>query len=417
MSEPIVKAYRFALRTSPAHERALRRHSGGLRWVWNAGLAELLRGFAAGEKYPGYAALCKQLTGWRNAPETAWLAEGPVQAQQQTLRRLDVAYRLFMKGQLRRPRFKRRGEEPCLRIPKATDFELDQAGGRLRCPKLGWVRLRLSQPVEGRIRNLSIRRERARWYASIQVEHVCDAQPIDAPPSLGIDLGVAVLAATSDGELIEPARAMARADRRLRRYQRIVARRKRGSKRCAKMKARVARIHAQIARRRKHWLHTVTTRLADAHPVLVIEDLRLANMTASARGTLEAPGRGVRQKAGLNRALLDAAFGRLRHMLEYKCDWRGGEVIAVNPAYTSRTCRRCSCEDARNRASRERFECVACGHAEHADIHAAQNILAAGHAAWHGRREPPVRSFVEGPVQSGRPVKRAPTEGGRERDS
>ncbi len=109
-------------------------------------------------------------------------------------------------------------------------------------------------------------------------------------------------------------------------------------------------------------------------------------MSASARGTAAQPGVNVRQKAGLNRAILDAAWGEFERQLTYKVEWRGGRALLVNPAYTSRRCRICGHECAENRTTQSVFACVACGHTEHADVHAAKNILAAGHAVWETER-------------------------------
>ena len=146
--------------------------------------------------------------------------------------------------------------------------------------------------------------------------------------------------------------------------------------------AKLAALHRRIARQRADWLHKLTHDLSSQHAVIAIEDLRVAAMSASAKGTVDRPGKNVQQKAGLNRGILDAAWAEFRRQLEYKLAAVGGQVIAVNPAYTSRTCRLCGHEAAENRVSQAQFQCVACGHAEHADIHAAKNILAAGHAVW-----------------------------------
>jgi putative transposase len=145
---------------------------------------------------------------------------------------------------------------------------------------------------------------------------------------------------------------------------------------------RLGRLHQRIARQRADWLHKCSTAIADQHAVIAIEDLRVASMTASARGTRAAPGKQVRQKAGLNRAILDASWREFARQLAYKLEDRGGALVRVPAAYTSQRCHCCGHTAAQNRRSRERFECVACGHAEHADVNAAKNILAAGHAAW-----------------------------------
>ena len=362
------------------------------RQVWNRALAEQRARHARGEKYAGHAEMCKWLTAWRNDPATAWLAEGPIHPQQQVLRRLDEAYRRFFaaakagqaggRGRTGPPEFKRYGDEPGIRFPDPKQYELDSANARIKLPKLGWLRLRMSQPVSGALRNVSITKEGAKWFVSLQVETRETVPALGVAPTLGIDLGLAAFAATSDGTLVAPLKALDKQQVRLKRYQRAVARKKKGSANRKKAVVRLGALHRRIAHQRSDWLHKLTTDLADAHPVIALEDLRIKNMSASAAGTVEAPGSNVRAKAGLNRGILDAAWGEFARQLTYKVEWRGGRVILVNPAYTSRTCRVCGHESPENRKSQALFACVACGHTENADVHAAKNILAAGHAAW-----------------------------------
>jgi len=413
-----IKAFRFQMRTRPSVEAQLRRYAGMGRWVWCRALDEQRARHARGEKYAGHAEMCKWLTAWRNAPTTAWLAEGPIHPQQQVLRRLDETYRRFFAKTGGFPSFKRRGEEPGIRFPDPKQFSMDAANGRIKLPKLGFVRLRMSQPVEGVLRNVSITKEGSKWFASIQVETRETVPSLGLTPTLGIDLGLAKFAAMSDGSAAAPLKALAKQQVRLKRYQRSVSRKKKGSANRKKAVSRLGALHRRIAHQRSDWLHKLTTDLADRHPVIALEDLRIKNMSASARGTVDAPGKNVRQKAGLNRGILDAAWGEFARQLTYKVEWRGGRVILVNPAYTSRTCRICGHESAENRRSQALFACVACGHTENADVHAAKNILAAGHAVWLSEskgssadacggdvsRAAPVR------VRRAAPVKQEPTE-------
>ena len=351
-SDPTLRAYRFALRCKPEQQRQLRRWAGQLRWLWNQALAEQQARHARGEKYASYADMCKWLTAWRALPATSWLAEGPVHPQQQVLRRLDEAYRRFFAKQGGFPSRKRYGDDPGIRFPDPKQFALDNATGRIKCPKLGWLRLRLSQQVDGAVRNVSITREgtggHARWFASLQVERSETIEALDVAPTLGIDLGLAAFAATSQGDLVPPLAALARQQVRLRRYQRSVSRKKKGSSNRRRAVSRLGALHRRIAHQRADWLHKLTTGLADRHAVVALEDLRIKNMSASARGTAAQPGKNVSQKAGLNRGILDAAWGEFARQLTYKVQWRGGRVILVDAAYTSRTCRVCAHESADN---------------------------------------------------------------------
>jgi len=330
--------------------------------------------------------MCKWLTTWRDAPATSWLAHGPVHPQQLVLRRLDEAYKRFFAKSGGRPAFKRRGEEPGIRFPDPLQLTLDNADGRIKLPTPGWLRLRLSQQVQGAVRNVSITREGSgkgeRWFASIQIELSGTIEALDVAPTLGIDLGLAAFAATSEGDLVEPLKALARQQVRLRRYQRAVSRKFKGSANRKKAVWRLGALHRRIAHQRSDWLHKLSTDLAERHAVVALEDLRIKNMSASARGTAAQPGKNVAAKTGLNRGILDAAWGEFARQLTYKAQWRGGRVILVSPAYTSRNCRCCAHECAENRKSQSLFACVACGHTENADVHAAKNILARGIERW-----------------------------------
>ena len=415
-----LRAYRFQLRPRPAQEKQLARYAGMLRWVWNQALAEQQARRERGDPYANYLAMAKWLTAWRAAPETRWLADGPVHPQQQVLKRLDAAFQIFFANvQAGRkpgyPRFKKRGDEPGIRFPDPKQIKLDTANKRVQLPKLGWVRMRMSREVAGELRNASVTREGDRWYVAIQTLRPGVLPAAGVAPTLGIDLGVANFAGLSDGRLVEPLAALKAQQRRLRRYQRSISRKVKGS--CNRKKAvlKLRALHKRIAQQRNDWLHNLTSGLAAQHPVIAIEDLRIAAMSASARGSALKPGKKVRQKAGLNRGILDAAWGEFRRQLEYKLAARGGQVVAVNPAYTSRTCRVCGHEAIENRKSQALFACVACGHTEHADTNAAKNILAAGHAVWASSSKPAacggvVRRAASARTMRAAPAKQEPTE-------
>jgi transposase len=162
----------------------------------------------------------------------------------------------------------------------------------------------------------------------------------------------------------------------LRRLERKLARAKKGSKRRGRVRLGIARIKSRERDRRKDWAEKTTTDIARRFDVIKVEDLRIRNMTRSAKGTREKPGRNVRQKSGLNRGILRSGWGVLVRRLAEKAP---GRVVKVNAAFTSQRCSACGHVDRRSRKSQARFVCTACGFACHADVNAAINI-AAGHA-------------------------------------
>jgi len=203
--------------------------------------------------------------------------------------------------------------------------------------------------------------------------------PVPAPgngQAVGVDRGVAVSAALSTGELLHAPGLTARERIRLRRLQRRLARAARGSNRRGQVKCAIARLRARETDRRKDWAEKVSTDIARRFDLIWVEDLQIKNMTRSAKGTRENPGRNVRAKAGLNREIMGSGWGLLVRRLQDKAP---GRVEKVNPAFTSQRCSACGQVDRDSRESQAVFRCTACGFACHADVNAAKNI-AAGHA-------------------------------------
>ena len=155
-------------------------------------------------------------------------------------------------------------------------------------------------------------------------------------------------------------------------------------------------MHTRVVNARKDFLHKASTQIASAHARVIVEDLGVKNMSASARGTAEQPGRRVKQKAGLNRSILDQGWAEFRRQLEYKLSWNGGMLVAVPAQYTSQTCPECGHVSKDNRQTQAVFACVACGHTGNADWVAAVNILERGHrltaCGEDARRERPARA-------------------------
>ncbi len=244
---------------------------------------------------------------------------------------------------------------------------LSRKTGEVQIPKVGRVRFRWSRPVPSGVKSFRVTRDRARRW------HVAFAH-IPAPgngQAVGVDRGVTVSAALSTGELLHGPSLTAWEAGRLRRLQRKLARAKRGSNRRAHIRALIARLRAREADRRRDWVEKTTTRLAAGFDLIAVEDLNVRAMTRSAKGTIDAPGTGVRAKTGLNRAILAAGWGRLVQRLEHKAP---GRLIKVDPRHTSQTCHACGHRAPENRESQAVFRCVACGHRANADINAARNI-------------------------------------------
>lgn len=310
------------------------------------------------------------------------MRDAPVHALQSALKDLDHAFQNFFAGRAAYPRFKRKGDGDGFHLKDKAYLgfkRLNRNKGAVRLPKVGWVKLRGYRQLGGELRNVTISKRGGHWYAAIAWQaDVADPAPSTLPP-VGIDRGIRIFAALSTGRnYIAPA-FFGRIEKKLTNVQRKLARQTKGSANWRKTKARIARLHIKATNARRDFMHKVSHDIAKNHGVVAIEALRVKNMSRSAKGTAEAPGRNVRQKAGLNRSILDAGWGRFATLLGYKLAQRGGELIEVPPEYTSQTCSSCGRVDKVSR-NRSRFSCTSCGHEVDADTNAAINIIRAGQA-------------------------------------
>ena len=371
-----LQAFKFELQPNGEQQRTMRRFAGSCRFVFNKALALQQTRHEQGEKKLSYAGLCKALTEWKAQPETLWLKETHSQPLQQTLKDLERAYANFFEQRADFPRFKKKGMSDSFRYPQGC--KLDQANGRIFLPKLGWVRYRNSRDVLGDICNVTISQSGGKWFASIQTRREV---PAEQPTGgiVGLDMGIARFVTLSDGSHLDPLNSFKKHQQRLKRYQRRMARKVKFSKNWKKAKAKVTQIHIDIGNARKDYLHKASATISQNHAIVCIEDLQIRNMSKSSKGNAEQHGKQVRQKSGLNRAILDQGWGEFRRQLDYKLAWRGGHLIAVPPHNTSRTCPACGHISKENRRSQAQFACVACGYENHADVVGAINVLERGH--------------------------------------
>ncbi|WP_032197070.1 RNA-guided endonuclease InsQ/TnpB family protein [Escherichia coli] len=393
-----LQAFKFQLRPGGQQEREMRRFAGACRFVFNRALARQNENHEVGNKYIPYGKMASWLVEWKNATETQWLKDAQSQPLQQSLKDLERAYKNFFRKRAAFPRFKKRGQNDVFRYPQGV--KLDQENSRIFLPKLGWMRYRNSRQVTGVVKNVTVSQSCGKWYISIQTESEVSTPVHPSASMIGLDAGVAKLATLSDGTVFGPVNSFQKNQKTLARLQRQLSRKVKFSNNWQKQKRKIQRLHSCIANIRRDYLHKVTTTVSKNHAMIVIEDLKVSNMSKSAAGTVSQPGRNVRAKSGLNRSILDQGWYEMRRQLEYKQLWRGGQVLAVPPAYTSQRCACCGHTAKENRLSQSKFRCQVCGYTANADVNGARNILAAGHA---------VLACGE-MVQSGRPLKQEPTE-------
>jgi putative transposase len=243
-----------------------------------------------------------------------------------------------------------------------SGWGLDTENKRLRVMGIGHVKLRMHRPLRGTPKAITVSRQGHRWWVSIRCTDV-PAQPLPSTGrAVGIDLGVCALVATSEGELVCEGRFAKKAQDRLAGAQRALTTKHRGSMHRRRACEAVGRAHRKVANQRKDLAHQVSRRLVNDHDLIVVEDLKVPQMSRRPKPRPNGKGgfdrNGARAKAGLNRSIADAGWGMLCSMLVYKAEDAGRE----------------------NRVSQAVFRCRGCGHRDHADVNAARNILRAGRA-------------------------------------
>lgn len=404
------RGYKFRLKPTSAQAGSLRRAAGCCRFVWNWFLTQKDAVYRAseGRVHNGYHDHAAQLKPMKQ--QFPWLKTDCLsQALQQTLLDLDKAYTAFFEGRSGHPKKHRLEDGDSFRLPQG----FERNGQAVFLPKIGWVRCIVTRPILGSVCHATVSRDGDQWFISFcaevslpadtkreralqqeAAEFEAERRAVAAGGAIGIDWGIAQPLTLSDGTVIALPRVTEAIRDHVAMLQRRVSSKQLRSANRRKAVAELNRFLQRVRRRRLDALHKVTTDLAKNHSLIVIEDLQVDNMTASAKGTVETPGSKVAQKAGLNRSILDLSPALFRRLLTDKCERFDAQLVIVPAHHTSLECSCCHYVDRLNRQTQSRFSCVACGHTENADVNAARVILArgialispeAGHASviWH----------------------------------
>ncbi|WP_104488951.1 RNA-guided endonuclease InsQ/TnpB family protein [Acinetobacter indicus] len=423
----ISQHYKFRLLPNKEQEILLNQAIGSARFVWNQVLAKSFEMFAKNERIR-YETIEKKLLPLKKTPEFSFLGQTYSACLQQKIKDLAKAWDKFFNPkeqaklkqkpfkakkpkffklpdggevQLRplMPRFKKKSDgEQSFRLP-FNDCEV--IGDRVSLPKkTGWIKFKKSQEIVGKITSITIKKICGLWYVSFCINREIE-QPIHPSKSaIGVDLGIKKLITTSNGQVFDPINSFKANQVKLARLQRKLKKKTKFSENWKKLNLKINKLHHHIANIRYDYLHKVTTTLSKNHAMIVVEDLKVANMSKSAKGSIDEKGKNVKAKSGLNKSILDQGWSMLVGMLEYKQQWRGGLLVKVDPKYTSQTCSSCGHVAKENRLTQAKFSCVECGFSENADINASRNILAVGHTVLS----------VEGRCGKGRPAKQKASE-------
>jgi putative transposase len=359
------RPYRYRFYPSSEQADLLNRTFGSVRYVYNRALAERSRAWTHEQRRVTFADTCRMLTQWKAEPETAWLREVSVVALQQGLQHLQNAYVNFWGKRSKYPRFKSRHKSRASATFTRSGFRYRD--GRIWLAKMGApLDIRWSRPLpEGaEPSTVAVSRDAAgRWHISILVEEAVEPLP-PAQSAVGIDAGITSLVTLSTGEKITNPKHERRDRVRLAMAQRRLAKKQKGSANREKAKVRAAKAHARIADRRRDFLHKLSTRIIRENQTVIIEDLTVRNML---------------RNHSLARAISDASWSEFRTMLEYKADWYGRTVIAIDRFYpSSKTCSACGVIAVKMPLNIREWACASCGTAHDRDVNAAKVILAAG---------------------------------------
>jgi putative transposase len=357
------KALRYRLLPTSEQEGVFCQWAGARRWVYNRFLARRIDHYKATGKTLSYNELAGELTVLKRQPETAWLREVHSQALQQALRDLDRAFAAFFARRSRFPRFKaKKHETPTFRIPQRVSVQ----GDRLHIPKVGAVRLVLHRPVEGTVKSATFKQDAlGHWHVTLVVHFELPDAPSPTPAperSVGIDLGLKELAVLSDGQRVPAPKYYRRAERKLARLQRHLARCQKGSKGREQARRAVARQHLKVANQRKDFLHKLSASLVRQYDAIIVEALAVSAIA----------------RTKLAKSVLDAGWGQLRHQLIYKARWQRKHLVVIGRFFpSSRLCPTCGAING-DLTLADRVWTCACGAVHDRDLNAARNIRSEG---------------------------------------
>jgi putative transposase len=359
------RAYRYRFYPTPEQAYLLICTFGCVRYVYNRALAERSRAWTQEKRRVTFVDTCRMLTEWKQDPETAWLYEVSNVALQQGLQHLQHAFVNFWAKRAKYPKFKSKRKS-------RASATFTTSGFRWRDRQIWLAKMdtpldiRWSRPLpEGPEPSaVTVSRDAAgRWHISILVEETIEALPL-AGAAVGIDAGITSLVTLSTGEKIANPKHERRDRKRLAFVQRRLSRKQKDSTNWVNATVKVARVHARIADRRRDFLHKLSTRIIRENQTVVIEDLTVRNMV---------------RNHNLARAISDASWSEFRAMLEYKAEWYGRTVIAIDRFYpSSKTCSACGHVAAKMPLKVREWECASCGTLHDRDVNAAKVICAAG---------------------------------------
>ncbi|WP_293347188.1 MULTISPECIES: RNA-guided endonuclease TnpB family protein [unclassified Microcoleus] len=359
-----LKAFSYRFYPTPEQEILLRRTIGCTRLVYNRALAARTEAWYTEQKRVGYAETSSMLTEWKKTEELDFLNAVSSVPLQQCLRHLQTAYTNFFDGQAKYPNFKKKRNGGSAQFTKSAFKFKDGQVTLAKCTQPLSIRWSRTLPEGARPSTITVKlAPSGRWSISLLVDVEIEAL-VKTNSQVGIDLGITSLVALSNGEKIVNPKGFQAKYRKLKRAQKALSRKQKGSNNRHKARRKVARVHQEIADTRKDNLHKLTTRLVRENQAIAVEDLAVKNMVKNRKLAL---------------AISDASWGELVRQLEYKCDWYGRTLVKIDRWFpSSKRCFECGYIAQKMPLNVRSWDCPNCGTHHDRDINAAKNILAAG---------------------------------------
>lgn len=350
------------------------RWAGTCRYVFNAALEHRKVNYNQFRKSLNYFDQANELKELKRTPGLEWISETPSQSIQQALKDLDGAYKKFFSGG-GFPSPRKKNVHDTVRFPDPKQFKVLRVNknfGLIELPKKVKLRFRMSRNIVGTIKNCTIKKKNGHWWISFCCVKEAVTK-VNSESEIGIDRGISDSMVCSNGEIFNLPKSAKTGHNRIKVLQKRLRNKKKFSKNWHKDQAKIRKGHSKITSIRKDFLHKTSTHLAKNHGLIVMEDLKIRNMSKSAKGTAENPGKNVSAKSGLNREILLQGWGMFASMVNYKTSWSGGRMELVNPKFTSQRCSVCLYHHKENRKGKT-FLCLNCGYQEDADLNASKNI-------------------------------------------
>jgi putative transposase len=381
----LTRRQNYPLYPTVKQQKLLARIFGACRWVQNQMLELRSRSYKEFGFAIGLQDTKTLLSELKSDPETQWLSEIPSQPLQEAVIDLDNAFQKFFRGEAKYPRFKKRHGRQSLRVPQPK-VKWGMKSARIFIPNFKvWIRFDVTRPIGGEVKGATIAMDETGKFFVSFVVHEEAAKPAVAKGQVGVDLGLKDFAVMSSGEHVASPKYLRKAEKKLKRLQRSLSRKQKGSKNRTKVRLKVAKIHKHIANQRTDFLHKLSRRIVDENQVIAMETLNVKGMVKNPH---------------LAKSISDSGWGMFVAMVKYKSVWAGRSLRLIDQwSPSSKMCGECGEANESLTLDIREWTCAGCGTHHDRDLNAAKNILKIG---WDTPEYTPVERRVTGSVGSNR---------------